>query len=119
MLLDIGVLTAGTVISEETGHTLEGAQIQMLGQASRVIIDKDNTVIVNGAGDDDVGGGDGIVGGDDGVDPIRGQLGVIGIGLLADRSHRGTGPLRGEFPLHTDLRMTGGSQQDGQQNSDR
>jgi len=52
MLLDIATLTAGTVISEETGHTLEGASIQMLGQASRVVIDKDNTVIVNGAGED-------------------------------------------------------------------
>ncbi len=52
MLLDIGVLTAGTVISEETGHTLEGADISMLGQATRVIIDKDNTVIVNGAGEE-------------------------------------------------------------------
>ena len=52
MLLDIATLTAGVVISEETGHTLEGADIQMLGQASRVVIDKDNTVIVNGAGDD-------------------------------------------------------------------
>ncbi|MDQ7045901.1 MAG: chaperonin GroEL [Sulfurimonas sp.] len=52
MLLDLGILTAGTVISEETGHTLEGANIEMLGQATRVIIDKDNTVIVNGAGDE-------------------------------------------------------------------
>ena len=52
MLLDIGILTAGTVISEETGHTLEGADISMLGQATRVIIDKDNTVIVNGAGEE-------------------------------------------------------------------
>jgi chaperonin GroEL len=52
MLQDIATLTAGTVISEETGHTLEGATIQSLGQASRVIIDKDNTVIVNGAGED-------------------------------------------------------------------
>ena len=50
MLLDIATLTAGTVISEETGHTLEGATIAMLGQASRVVIDKDHTVIVNGAG---------------------------------------------------------------------
>ena len=52
MLLDIGILTAGTVISEETGHTLEGTNIQMLGQATRVIIDKDTTVIVNGAGEE-------------------------------------------------------------------
>ena len=52
MLQDIAILTAGTVISEETGHTLEGANIQMLGQAARVVIDKDNTVIVDGAGDE-------------------------------------------------------------------
>jgi len=53
MLQDIAILTAGTVISEETGHTLEAAEIAMLGQASRVVIDKDNTVIVNGAGEED------------------------------------------------------------------
>ena len=53
MLADIAVLTHGTVISEETGHTLEGANIQMLGQAARVVIDKDNTVIVDGAGSDE------------------------------------------------------------------
>ena len=53
MLADIAVLTAGTVISEETGHTLEGADISMLGQAARVVIDKDNTVIVDGAGADE------------------------------------------------------------------
>ncbi|MFA6138052.1 MAG: chaperonin GroEL [Sulfurimonas sp.] len=52
MLQDIATLTHGTVISEETGHTLEGATLQMLGQASRIIIDKDHTVIVNGAGDE-------------------------------------------------------------------
>ncbi|WP_297434551.1 chaperonin GroEL [Sulfurimonas sp.] len=53
MLQDIAILTAGIVISEETGHTLEAAEIAMLGQASRVVIDKDNTVIVNGAGTED------------------------------------------------------------------
>jgi len=53
MLQDIAVLTAGTVISEETGYTLEGATIDMLGQATRVVIDKDNTVIVDGAGSED------------------------------------------------------------------
>ncbi len=53
MLADIAVLTHGTVISEETGHTLEGADISMLGQAARVVIDKDNTVIVDGAGSDE------------------------------------------------------------------
>ncbi|OIP58347.1 MAG: chaperonin GroL [Helicobacteraceae bacterium CG2_30_36_10] len=52
MLQDIATLTAGTVISEETGHTLEGATLASLGQASRIIIDKDNTVIVNGAGEE-------------------------------------------------------------------
>ncbi|QOY51381.1 chaperonin GroEL [Candidatus Sulfurimonas baltica] len=50
MLQDIATLTGGVVIAEETGHKLESATIQLLGQASRVIIDKDNTVIVNGAG---------------------------------------------------------------------
>ena len=50
MLQDIATLTGGTVISEETGLTLEGTEISMLGQASRVVIDKDNTVIVDGAG---------------------------------------------------------------------
>ncbi len=52
MLQDIAILTRGTVVSEETGHTLEGANLQMLGQASRIILDKDTTVIVNGAGDE-------------------------------------------------------------------
>jgi len=52
MLQDIAILTRGVVISDETGHTLEGATLQHLGQASRVVIDKDNTVIVNGAGDE-------------------------------------------------------------------
>ncbi|MDD5202082.1 MAG: chaperonin GroEL [Sulfurimonas sp.] len=52
MLQDIAILTRGVVISDETGYTLEGATIQMLGQASRVVIDKDNTVIVNGAGEE-------------------------------------------------------------------
>ncbi|MDX9814518.1 MAG: chaperonin GroEL [Sulfurimonadaceae bacterium] len=50
MLQDIATLTAGTVIAEETGHTLSGATLEHLGQASRVVIDKDNSVIVNGKG---------------------------------------------------------------------
>jgi len=53
MLQDIAVLTAGTVIAEETGHTLSGAGIEHLGQAGRVVIDKDNTVIVGGKGSAD------------------------------------------------------------------
>lgn len=51
MLQDIAVLTGGTVISEEQGYTLEGATVDMLGTAEKVDIDKDNTTIVNGAGD--------------------------------------------------------------------
>lgn len=50
MLKDIATLTGGEVISEELGKTLEAANIEDLGQASRVIIDKDNTTIVDGAG---------------------------------------------------------------------
>ncbi len=53
MLEDIAVLTGGTAISEETGVTLEGANLEMLGSAERVTIDKDNTTIVNGAGEKD------------------------------------------------------------------
>jgi chaperonin GroEL len=50
MLTDIAILTAGTVISEELGHKLEGADLSSLGQASSVTIDKDNTTIVGGKG---------------------------------------------------------------------
>jgi chaperonin GroEL len=50
MLEDIAVLTGGTVISEETGISLEAATLEMLGTAERVTIDKDNTIIVNGGG---------------------------------------------------------------------
>ncbi len=53
MLEDIAILTGGTVIAEERGFTLENATIDMLGKAERVTIDKDNTTIVNGAGDAD------------------------------------------------------------------
>ena len=51
MLQDIAVLTGGTVISEEMGMTLEGAGMETLGTAARIVIDKDNTTIVDGAGD--------------------------------------------------------------------
>jgi chaperonin GroEL len=51
MLEDIAILTGGTVIAEERGFTLENATVDMLGQAERITIDKDNTTIVNGAGD--------------------------------------------------------------------
>ncbi len=51
MLEDIAILTGGVVISEEKGLTLEGAKIDMLGKAEKIVIDKENTTIVNGAGD--------------------------------------------------------------------
>ncbi|WP_299777280.1 chaperonin GroEL [uncultured Formosa sp.] len=54
MLEDIAILTGGTVISEERGFTLENTTIDMLGTAERVTIDKDNTTVVNGAGDKDM-----------------------------------------------------------------
>lgn len=50
MLEDIAVLTGGTVISEEKGYKLETAAVEYLGTAKRVVIDKDNTTIVEGAG---------------------------------------------------------------------
>ncbi len=53
MLEDIAILTGGTVISEERGFKLENATIDMLGTTEKVTIDKDNTTIVNGAGDKD------------------------------------------------------------------
>ena len=53
MLEDIAVLTGGTVISEERGHKLESADLSYLGQAEKVIIDKDNTTVINGAGKSD------------------------------------------------------------------
>jgi chaperonin GroEL len=53
MLEDIAVLTQGQVVSEDLGIKLENVTVAMLGQAKRVTIDKDNTVIVDGAGDSD------------------------------------------------------------------
>jgi chaperonin GroEL len=50
MLQDLAILTGGEVISEEMGHKLEQATVQTLGTAKRVVIDKDNTTIINGAG---------------------------------------------------------------------
>ncbi len=50
MLEDIAILTGGTVISEERGFKLENATVDMLGTAEKITIDKDNTTIVNGAG---------------------------------------------------------------------
>ena len=53
MLQDIAILTGGTVISEERGFKLEHATIEYLGQAEKIIIDKDNTTVVNGVGSSD------------------------------------------------------------------
>lgn len=50
MLEDIAILTAGNVVSEELGTKLENVTVHMLGRAKKVIIDKDNTTIVDGAG---------------------------------------------------------------------
>ena len=53
MLEDIAILTGGTVISEEKGIKLEAATIDMLGTAESITVNKDNTTIVNGAGEKD------------------------------------------------------------------
>ena len=54
MLQDIAILTGGTVVSEEVGLKLEAATIDLLGKARKVVITKDETTIVEGAGDDDM-----------------------------------------------------------------
>ncbi|MDP4711362.1 MAG: chaperonin GroEL [Saprospiraceae bacterium] len=54
MLEDIAILTGGVVISEEKGYKLENADISMLGTAEKILVDKDNTTIVNGNGDEDM-----------------------------------------------------------------
>ena len=51
MLEDIAILTGGTVVTEEKGYKLENATLEMCGTAEKVVIDKDNTTIVNGSGD--------------------------------------------------------------------
>ncbi|HEY1024183.1 MAG TPA: chaperonin GroEL [Sphingobacteriaceae bacterium] len=53
MLEDIAILTGGTVISEERGYKLENADLSYLGQAEKVVVDKDNTTVINGAGQSD------------------------------------------------------------------
>ncbi|MEI6897208.1 MAG: chaperonin GroEL [Psychromonas sp.] len=52
MLQDIAILTAGTVISEEIGLDLEKVQLEDLGQAKRIVINKDETIIIDGIGDE-------------------------------------------------------------------
>ena len=53
MLADIAILTGGEVISEEVGLSLEGAGVELLGTARKVVVTKDETTIVEGAGDPD------------------------------------------------------------------
>jgi chaperonin GroEL len=62
MLEDIAILTGGTLISEERGYKLENADLTYLGTAEKIIIDKDNTTIINGAGS---------------ADEIKGRVGQI------------------------------------------
>src|SRR5262245_58570422 len=57
MLEDIAVLTGGTAISEDLGIKLENATLQMLGRAKKVVVEKENTTIVDGAGSKDQIGG--------------------------------------------------------------
>lgn len=52
MLEDIAILTGGTVISEEKGYKLENAELEHLGSAEKITVDKDNTTMVNGGGDE-------------------------------------------------------------------
>lgn len=52
MLEDIAVLTGGTVISEEKGYKLENVSMEHLGSAEKIVVDKDNTTVVNGSGDE-------------------------------------------------------------------
>jgi chaperonin GroEL len=54
MLQDIAILTGGTVISEEVGLKLEAATLDLLGKARKVVVTKDETTIVEGAGDDEM-----------------------------------------------------------------
>jgi len=54
MLEDIAILTGGTVISEEKGYKLENAEMEHLGSAEKITIDKDNTTVVNGRGSDEM-----------------------------------------------------------------
>ncbi len=53
MLEDIAILTGGTVISEERGFKLENTTLEMLGETDKIVIDKDNTTVVNGKGEKD------------------------------------------------------------------
>ncbi len=53
MLQDVAVLTSGQVISEEVGFKLENAVVTDLGKAKRIVVDKDNTTLIDGGGDDD------------------------------------------------------------------
>ncbi len=53
MLEDLAILTGGTVISEDKGYKLDGVELEHLGSAEKIVVDKDNTTIVNGKGNTD------------------------------------------------------------------
>jgi chaperonin GroEL len=53
MLEDIAILTGGTVISEEQGYKLENTGLEHLGHCEKIVVDKDNTTVINGRGDDE------------------------------------------------------------------
>ncbi|MCI5081764.1 MAG: chaperonin GroEL [Saprospiraceae bacterium] len=54
MLEDIAILTGGTVISEEKGYKLDGVELEHLGTCEKITVDKDNTTVVNGAGQEEM-----------------------------------------------------------------
>lgn len=54
MLEDIAILTGGTVISEEKGYKLENTELEQLGTCEKIIVDKDNTTIINGGGNQEM-----------------------------------------------------------------
>ncbi len=79
MLEDIAILTGGQVVSEDLGFKLEGATLSELGQAKRVVIDKDNTTIVDGAG---------------AADRIQGRIGEIKVAIEKSTSDYDTEKLQ-------------------------
>tara|TARA_R110002167_G_scaffold129403_1_gene312339 strand:+ start:1441 stop:3060 length:1620 start_codon:yes stop_codon:yes gene_type:complete len=66
ILQDIAILTGGTVISEAAGHKLEEVTLELLGSADKIVVDKDNTTIINGAGTKELI--------DDRIETIKGQV---------------------------------------------
>ena len=84
MLADMAVLTGGHVISEDLGLKLENTTLDMLGQAKRVVVTKDETTIVDGAGSPDDIAGRG--------NEIRGRDREFRLGTMTGRSSRSASP---------------------------